>query len=183
MTKKPTIDEEDAELFRKSMRNVTPIKQKDRVILKEKLKRLPRTGKASLREETQEEKQIVLEEESTEVVSGDESLHFSRSGLQTRYLRKLKRGQIPCEAFIDLHRMTVAEAEIAVANFISSTQESGLRCVRIIHGKGYRAKTEKPILKNKVNSWLRAHPAVLAFCSAQPKDGGAGAVYVLLKSS
>ena len=108
---------------------------------------------------------------------------FTHPGLQTLQLRKLKRGQTPCEASLDLHRLIIREAEIAVAQFLTQAQQQNLRCITIVHGKGRRANTDMPILKNKVNRWLRSHPSVLAFCSALPKDGGTGAIYVLLKKS
>jgi DNA-nicking Smr family endonuclease len=56
-----------------------------------------------------------------------------------------------------------------------------MTCVRIIHGKGLRSRHKGPVIKTKVNTWLRQRDDILAFCSARPVDGGTGAIYVLLR--
>ena len=81
------------------------------------------------------------------------------------------------------HGLSRAQAQQQLLKFLHLSSQNGWRCVRIIHGKGYRSPDNQPILKNSVNQWLRQHRDVLAFCSAKPADGGTGAVYVLLKLS
>ncbi len=115
-------------------------------------------------------------------VTADEALFFARPGLQQRQLQRLKRGQLPIGAELDMHGMTAAMARTAVVNFITLCREQHIRCVRIIHGKGYSTAGRAPVLKNRINSWLRQHHDVLAFSSAQSRDGGSGALYVLLRS-
>ena len=115
-------------------------------------------------------------------VTADEPLFFARPGLQQRQLQRLKRGQLPIGAELDMHGMTAAMARTAVVKFIALCHEQQIRCVRIIHGKGYSSAGSAPVLKNRINSWLRQHQDVLAFSSAQIKDGGSGALYVLLRS-
>ena len=107
-----------------------------------------------------------------------EQLLFHRSGLQRATLKKLRRGQIKVEAELDLHGYTVAKARIELTEFIHFAMTSDLRCVRIIHGKG---KSRQAILKQKVDYWLRQRNEVLAFCSATGRDGGTGAIYLLLR--
>jgi DNA-nicking Smr family endonuclease len=116
-----------------------------------------------------------------EVETGEELL-FARPGLQHGVLRKLRRGQYSHGAELDLHGMTVVIARQALALFLSECQHDGIRNVRIIHGKGNGSLRQQPILKSKVNHWLRQRNEVLAFCSARPIDGGTGALYVLLRS-
>ena len=116
------------------------------------------------------------------VVTSDEALFFTRPGLQQRQLQRLKRGQLAIGAELDMHGMTAAMARSAVVNFIALCREQHIRCVRIIHGKGYGSGGSAPVLKNRINSWLRQHHDVLAFSSAQARDGGSGALYVLLRS-
>lgn len=116
------------------------------------------------------------------VVTSDEALFFTRPGLQQRQLQRLKRGQLAIGAELDMHGMTAAMARSAVVNFITLCREQHIRCVRIIHGKGYGSGGSAPVLKNRINSWLRQHHDVLAFSSAQARDGGSGALYVLLRS-
>jgi DNA-nicking Smr family endonuclease len=116
------------------------------------------------------------------VVTSDESLFFTRAGVQQRQLQRLRRGKLPIGAELDMHGMTAAEARLAVVNFIDLCRERHVRCVRIIHGKGYSAGVGAPVLKNHLNNWLRQHHDVLAFSSAQLQDGGSGALYVLLRT-
>ncbi len=115
-------------------------------------------------------------------VGSDEMLFFARPGLQQRQLQRMKRGQLQIGAELDLHGMTAAIARGALNNFIAICREQHVRYARIIHGKGYSAQGAAPVLKNRLNSWLRQHHDVLAFCSATIQDGGSGALYVLLRT-
>ncbi|MDT8407876.1 MAG: Smr/MutS family protein, partial [Methylococcales bacterium] len=87
----------------------------------------------------------------------------------------------PLEAELDLHGLTAQQAQLTLQDFLRYALQRGKRCVRIVHGKGYRSPDAAPVLKNQVNSWLRQYAAVLAFTSAAPRDGGTGAVWVLLR--
>jgi DNA-nicking Smr family endonuclease len=102
--------------------------------------------------------------------------------VQQRLFRDLRRGKIRSELELDLHGLTANHARQTLEQFLSDCQQRKLRCARIIHGKGYGSKGQQPVLKQKLNIWLRQHRDVLAFCSATPQDGGTGAVYVLLRS-
>lgn len=108
-------------------------------------------------------------------------LEYCSPGLQKSVFLKLKRGQISIAKEIDLHGMNAAQAKEMVLNFIHYARRNNHLCVRIIHGKGRRSSNNGPVLKNKVNTWLRQMDDVLAFSSARPNDGGTGAVYVLLR--
>ncbi len=110
-----------------------------------------------------------------------QSQFFTRPGVQKRLLRRLTRGQIPRDAEVDLHGMSVNEARCTLAAFMEESHYYRYRCVCIIHGKGYRSPRQTPVIKALVDRWLKLNNSVLAFCSAQPRDGGTGALYVLLK--
>jgi DNA-nicking Smr family endonuclease len=110
------------------------------------------------------------------------ALSFSRTGVALRTLKKLKRGQVRIQAELDLHGMTVAEAQHAFAQFLQESGELRIDCVRIIHGKGFGSKNGVAVIKTRLDRWLRMREEVLAFVSAQPVHGGTGAVYVLLKT-
>ncbi len=97
-------------------------------------------------------------------------------------LRRLRRGLYPVEEELDLHGLSQAAARDNLAQFLVQNRDAGRRCVKIIHGKGYRSGARGPILKIAVNSWLRRHADVMAFISTRPIDGGTGAVYVLLRA-
>ena len=108
-------------------------------------------------------------------------IEFARPGLQRRELRRLRRGHHPIQDQLDLHGLFASEAERAVLEFIDRARARGLRCVRIIHGKGRSSAKGRPILKAVVDRWLRRCDGVLAFCPAPENAGGTGAVHVLLR--
>lgn len=112
-------------------------------------------------------------------------LEFKRSGVQNGVFRKLRQGRYEAEARLDLHRMTAAVARRELFEFIRDSYLLGIRSVIIIHGKGEsRAERERSsILKGCTDHWLRQLETVQAFHSAQPRHGGTGAVYVLLRKS
>ena len=116
-------------------------------------------------------------------VGPEDKLFFARPGLQQRQLQRLRRGQLAAGAELDMHGMTSAVARQALTDFIARCGERHVRCARIIHGKGAGPDGVVPVLKNRLNSWLRQHHDVLAFSSAQPQHGGSGALYVLLRSA
>ena len=107
-------------------------------------------------------------------------LSFLRPGVQRAQFRKMRKGRFAIRGELDLHGMNTAEARRQVVAFIEASRRRGERCVRIIHGKGYNSPNQQPILKSKLNMWLRQCEGVLAFCSAPAGDGGTGAAYVLL---
>ncbi len=106
---------------------------------------------------------------------------YRQNGVQLMVMRKLKRGQYVRQDELDLHGLTAVQARASMDTFIRQSREKGLRCVRVIHGKGLRSSQRGPVLKPKVASYLRQREDVMAFCSARPADGGSGATYVLLK--
>ena len=106
---------------------------------------------------------------------------FATDGVDRRELRKLKRGDHPVDARRDLHGMTSAEACAEVRRFIDKSRHRRHRCVCIVHGRGLHSQQNVAILKTHVRECLRSHPAVLAYVDAPRSDGGAGAVYVLLR--
>ena len=112
--------------------------------------------------------------------AGDE-LKFLRDGLASDTLRKLRRGHWLIQNEIDLHGLTVAEARPALVEFLNDCLHKGLRCVRIIHGKGLGSKNGEPVLKRKVSAWLMQRDEILAFCQARRTEGGGGAAVVLLR--
>jgi DNA-nicking Smr family endonuclease len=109
-------------------------------------------------------------------------LSFQRAGVRIQVMRRLRRGLFPIADELDLHGLNQAAARDQLADFIAGSRDRGYRCVRILHGKGYRSGARGPVLKAAVNLWLRRHMDVMAFVSARAMDGGAGAVYVLLRA-
>jgi DNA-nicking Smr family endonuclease len=169
---------DDLELFRQSVGPIDPVYH-DRVEPdKSSAPPLPRSTRA----DEQQVLQDMLSDyfEPAELDTGEE-LYYCRPGIQKTVLRKLRRGQFRVAAMLDLHGMNVTAARQALVAFIHNARREHMTCVRIIHGKGKRSSNKGPVIKTKVNHWLRQRDDVLAFCSARAIDGGTGAVYVLLK--
>jgi DNA-nicking Smr family endonuclease len=177
MTEDSTKKEQDQELFQEMMQDAVPLKQ-DRI--SPWRKRLPPhpMDHPSFNEDTAELDQI----SEAEVKTGDE-LSFCRPGLQKRVFQDLRRGRLEIEMELDLHGLTAKLAHSTLEQFIQECHRRRVRCVRIIHGKGYGSEDRQPVLKQKVNHWLRQRQDILAFCSATARDGGTGAVYALLRSA
>lgn len=111
----------------------------------------------------------------------DDALSFRRPGVGIDVARKLRRGEWTIQSEIDLHGLRTDDAREALAAFLREAMRQGMRCVRVVHGKGLGSPGKTPVLKGKVHSWLVQKDEVLAFVQARGDEGGAGAVVVLLK--
>lgn len=111
----------------------------------------------------------------------DDQLSFRRPGIGPDVTRRLRAGHWSIQRQLDLHGLRVDEAREALGAFIRLTHRTGLRCVRIVHGKGLGSPGKTPVLKGRVQGWLVQKKEVLAFVQARPLDGGAGALVVLLQ--
>ncbi|MBF0264442.1 MAG: Smr/MutS family protein [Gammaproteobacteria bacterium] len=167
--------------FKQAVAGVTPLKDDNRANLKKK----PKPAKYQHYDETENELQqeYFSDGQEIELLGFEDTLSFCHDSISSRYFSDLKSGRIPIEEHLDLHGLTINQARHDLSLFIQFCFHHQIRCIKIIHGKGYRKNQSYPILKNKANSWLRQHPQILAFHSAIPKDGGTGAVYVLLAKS
>jgi DNA-nicking Smr family endonuclease len=116
-----------------------------------------------------------------EIETGEELLYL-RDGHSPDILSKLRRGHWVIQAKIDLHGLISDEARLYVSTFISDCKKRGIRCVRIVHGKGLGSRNREPVLKNKLRGWLMQKDEVIAYAEAKKQDGGSGAVIVLLKA-
>ena len=113
----------------------------------------------------------------------DEALSFRRPGIGVDAVRKLRRGGWAIQAQLDLHGLRRDAAREQLAAFLRDAARRGLRCVRVVHGKGHGSPGKQAVLKGKVRSWLVQKQEVLAFVQARPAEGGAGALVVLLSSA
>jgi len=171
-------DEADAELFREAVSDVKPLAESARVPLAR------RKPPARARFTAADRARVLVESlqgfgEGDVLDSGDE-ISFRRGGVQDSVMRKLKRGEYRVEEVCDLHGLRVDEAKAALRQFLAEALGQGLKCVRIIHGKGHGSGNRGPVLKTAVNMILRKTGPVLAFTSARRVDGGTGAINVLL---
>ncbi len=170
------LHESEAKLFRESVEDAEPIEIDQAEPFRRRPPPLPIEQPSELRERAGH---AALSE--AEVETGD-FLLFSRPGVQKRLLADLQRGHIEVDLELDLHGLTAAYAEQVLEEFLRDCGRRGVRCAHIIHGKGSRSESRQPVLKRKVNYWLRLYDEVLAFCSATRRAGGTGAVYVLLRN-
>jgi DNA-nicking Smr family endonuclease len=175
----------DAETFRAAVRDVTPLAQTPSVagLATPKPRARPRINPAPMAGDLPLVDGLPADESApaADAVSGDEALSFQRAGVRIQVMRRLRRGFYPIDDELDLHGLSQMAARGRLAEFIARSRDRGCRCVRIIHGKGNRSGARGPVLKTAVNLWLRRLPDVMAFASARAMDGGAGAVYVLLR--
>ena len=172
--------EREANLFRTTVGEVEPLKTPARVSTP-----LPRPqpiahqrladDEAALQESLSDEFSIDT------LLQIDEDLSFVRGGIGPDVLRKLRGGGWVTQDQLDLHGLRTDQAREALSQFVRDSMKRGMRCVRIIHGKGLGSLGKKPVLKNKVRNWLVQKDEVLAFCQARAADGGSGALMVLLK--
>jgi DNA-nicking Smr family endonuclease len=172
------VPPQEAELFRTAVGEVRRLEH-DRV--EPPARRPPPIPQQRLRDEAAVVRDMLSDPLDPAELETGEELSFARPGLQHTVLRKLRRGQYSVEKELDLHGLTVEEARQALAAFLHHCTAGRLRCVRIIHGKGNSSFNKQPVLKGRVNHWLRHRSEILAFCSARPVDGGTGALYVLLR--
>ncbi|PWF25169.1 Smr/MutS family protein [Corticimicrobacter populi] len=120
---------------------------------------------------------------SLEEISSEHHRHggYLQPGADISILAKLHQGQWGVQAHVDLHGQTLAEAELAVHDFLSNCSRNRLRCVLIVHGKGHGSSGSQPVLREHVRQWLRWHTDVQAFIEPGETYGGAGAALVLLR--
>lgn len=178
--RKHQLKTEDSELFRAAMGNVIPMPGRNKA-------ELERPRPHPVPAQRLRDNHAVLQDSLSDHIPWDaglengEELVYLRNGLPAQTLRKLRRGHWITQDELDLHGLTTVEARALLIEFLGHCARHGLRCVRIIHGKGLRSKNREPVLKQKVANWLMQRDEILAFCQARRTEGGGGAVMVLLK--
>ncbi len=177
----PSSSEE--ELFACAMRDVVPLHTKGRDVVPRSPSQTTSTSASRSRRKASRKgrnKQLVFDLESTPT-----SIQASLKGLRPKTFDKLKTGSFTVEARLDLHGQTLDEARLSLLAFIRTSHQQGRRCVLLIPGRGNHSPLGMGIIKQEIQTWLTKDPikqVVLAFCTAQPRHGGAGALYVLLRN-
>jgi len=178
---RPQVDDET--LFRQAFEGVRPLG----VPRAERLAVAPQTKREIISEDAEvlaELSDLVSGQGTFELTETEEYVEGARLGLDPRLLSQLRRGEFSVQAHLDLHGMIQPAAKEAVTNFIVDAVRKGHRTVLVVHGRGLRSPGGLPVLKHAAAQWLShgiAGGYVLAFATARPNDGGAGAVYVLLR--
>ena len=169
----------DQDLFARAIGATQPLRAHGRVV------HVPPPTPPEPRQRALDEQAVLRESLSDEfdastLLHVDEHLSFRRPGIGPDVTAKLRRGHWAVQGQIDLHGLRVDEAREALASFVRDAVRAGLRCVRVVHGKGLGSPGRAPVLKAKVHGWLIQKKEVLAFVQAKPLEGGAGALLVLL---
>jgi DNA-nicking Smr family endonuclease len=176
---KKGLSEDDTALFREAVRGAIPLQSSPR-------KPLGTDSPPPIPVQSLLDAHAALAESLNGPVSLDqitetgEELLFLRDGLGREVLRRLRRGHWVVQDAVDLHGLNREQARLQLAEFLGACLKRGLRCVRVIHGKGLRSPKREPVLKGKVRQWLVQRDEVLAFCQAPAAQGGSGALLVLL---
>jgi DNA-nicking Smr family endonuclease len=171
------VKKDESDVFRKAVGRVDPVRATQRV---EPYRVLP----APIPAKRREDEQAVLAELARLTFDDDAEIEddasYLRPGLPRDILRKLRRTHWVIQDHLDLHGLTADEAALEMAAFLADCARRGLRCVRIVHGKGLRSPGREPVLKRRIRKLLTRREEVLAFVEPRAREGGGGAVVVLL---
>jgi DNA-nicking Smr family endonuclease len=178
----PVADDEERS-FARAMSGVAPLPGDDRVGPR-RGEVAPRTGADADAEAYAVLADLVAGHGEFDISDSVEYVEGVAPGVDKRLLKQLRRGDFALQGHLDLHGLTRSEARCAVEGFIAESRARGRRCVLLIHGRGLNSPDRVPVLKNALVAWLtRGSLAkrILAFATSRPADGGAGALYVLLR--
>ena len=173
------LADQERRVFELTVGPITPLRHVERVL--HDLEPPP----PEPRQREADERAVLLQALSDDIdvdtlLDTDESLSFRREGISVEVVRKLRRGHWALQGQLDLHGLRREGAREALSQFIHESNRRGLRCVRVVHGKGHGSPGREPVLKGRVRRWLVQKNEVLAFVQARGSDGGAGALIVLL---
>jgi DNA-nicking Smr family endonuclease len=176
--------EHDVDAFRKAMQSATPIKTRNQI--ERKPAALPASPAVAARRmhatgEKPGRADAGISDGGVAHLLSENGTAYVRPDAAPDTARKLKQGQWRAGAELDLHGLRVEQARHAVISFLDECLGQGVRCVRIVHGKGYGSEGMNPVLKDKVRAWLAQKAEVLAFSEAAPREGGSGALLVLMQ--
>jgi DNA-nicking Smr family endonuclease len=176
------LRDHEARIFEHTVGAVVRLPDANRVVMRHGLPE-PEPRQREL-DEQQAWKQALSDDFDVDsLLETDETLSFRRPEISAESVRKLRRGHWSLQAQIDLHGLRRDQAREALGQFIHDSARRGLRCVRVIHGKGNGSPGKEPVLKARVRRWLVQKQEVLAFVQARASDGGAGALMVLLNAT
>ena len=179
----------ESNLFKASIGGVKRLPESDRYVPS-----LPKAGAMAAQQPARkltpdEDDAAVLRESLSDLfevdhyLENDPALNYARPGVGPDVVKKMRKGHWPIQDELDLHGLRRDEARDGIGAFLNQATRRKLRCVRVIHGKGFGSKGQEPVLKSMVHSWLVQKDEVIAFCQARRSEGGDGALVVLLSSA
>ena len=167
-------------LFQAAIGKVKPLEQQPRAHLKGAAP-APVPKQKILDDEAAVRESVSDEVDITSLLDTDADLSYRRPGVGQDVPQKLRRGVWSIQAQVDLHGLRTDDAREALGKFIRTAHKRGIRCIRVVHGKGLGSPGKAPVLKDKVRRWLVQKSEVLCFVQAPPMQGGTGALLVLLQ--
>jgi DNA-nicking Smr family endonuclease len=183
MAKRPrSVADDERQLFERAVADVRPLEHDQRRPASSTRAPVPLSDRD--KEVLQHLDALVAGDLDFELHDSDEFAEGSVPGLDPRVLSRLRGGEFARQADLDLHGTTAESARALVERFVVDSHARGLRCLRIVHGRGRNSPGGVAVLKQSLPRWLQRGPArhlVLAWSTARPRDGGAGASYVLLR--
>lgn len=182
--KRERVAAQEANLFRNSVGEVKLMPQRDKLPQHQAKPAVPLT----LRQQDDDDQAVLRESlsdlfEVDALMEADPALSYARAGVGADVVRKLRKGHWPIQDELDLHGLRRDQARDMIGEFLRQSTRRNYRCLRVIHGKGLGSKSQEPVLKSMVHSWLVQKDDVVAFCAARPSDGGDGALVVLLQAA
>jgi DNA-nicking Smr family endonuclease len=180
----PPAEPSEAELWAAAVADARPVENRGKVVAPPAPRAPPQEFWHPDLDAIRELEALVSGEAPFDISDSDEFIEGRVSGLDPGLVRKLRKGDFSVQAHLDLHGLSRAEAKAEVDRFLRRSREQGKRCVLLVHGRGLHSRDQVPVLKEALRNWLataRFGRHVLAFATARPQDGGAGAVYVLLR--
>ena len=167
-------------LFQDSVGAVQPLRDRGRALF------TPEQPQPIAVQHLADEARVLLESISDDfdvstLLDTDDQLSYRRPGVNVDVTQRLRKGDWSIQRQLDLHGLRTEEAREALGAFIRSAHKQGLRCLRVVHGKGLGSPGKTPVLKGRVQGWLVQKNEVLAFVQARPAEGGGGALVVLLR--
>jgi DNA-nicking Smr family endonuclease len=176
------VAEQQRHLFARAVGRVSTLPDSGRVLLQTP-RPSPNATQKLLDDQAVLQESLSDEFDISTLLDVDDQMSFRRPGVGTDVTRKLRKGEWSIQSQLDLHGLRSDEAREALGQFIRQARLQGLRCVRVVHGKGLGSPGKEPVLKSKVQRWLVQKNEVIAFVQAKPADGGAGALVVLMAPS
>jgi len=170
--------DDEGQLFRRAMADAKPVRTDTVEPPRRKARAIARFSRLDERQALRES--LEADPHAIEIANGS-ALCYRHPSVNLKTMRRLARGGISVQACVDLHGLNSSEAKEALSAFIEQSLIRGYTCVLVVHGKGLGSGHNGPVLKRKVDQWLRRWEPVLAFVSARQADGGTGAAYVLLR--
>lgn len=180
----PQDEPRDEEIFMNAMQGVERMAGASGRQVTPKTQPAQSTGISSDDEAARDLKRFMRGDIEFELEYTEEFMYGYVRGLDIKTFQQLKAGSLSVVAHLDLHGMTLDQAQESLLFFIRESYLQGHRCVLVVTGRGKNSPGGQAILRTQTETWLTKEPlrrVVLAFCTAQPKDGGAGAIYVLLR--